>query len=56
MRRTRGSAPRDKPAIEKTLSAKGVSHTIVDAISAYGVVNISLRRLGYVKKRKAVGA
>lgn len=56
MRRTRGWAQRGKPAIEETPSARGVSHTIIGAISAYGVVNVSLREPGNVKKRRVVGA
>ncbi|KAG1626021.1 hypothetical protein G6F44_012543 [Rhizopus delemar] len=39
MRRSRGWAQRGKPAIEETTSARGVSHTVIGAISAYGVVN-----------------
>lgn len=56
MHRTRGWAPRGKLAIEETTSARGVSHTVIGAISAYGVVNVSLREPGNVKKRKVVGA
>ncbi|EIE92067.1 hypothetical protein RO3G_16778 [Rhizopus delemar RA 99-880] len=56
MRRSRGWAQRGKPAIEETTSARGVSHTVIGAISAYGVVNVSLREPGNVKKRRVVGA
>jgi phosphate/sulfate permease len=31
------------------------SHTIIGAISAFGVVNVSIRDPGNVKKRKVVG-
>jgi transposase len=33
-----------------------VSHTVIGGISAYGVVNVSLRVPGNVKKRRVVGA
>ncbi|KAG1509243.1 hypothetical protein G6F47_001604 [Rhizopus delemar] len=56
MRRSRGWAQRGKPAIEETTSARGVSHTVIGAISAYGIVNVSLREPGNVKKRRVVGA
>lgn len=56
MRRSRGWAQRGKPAIEETTSASGVSHTVIGAISAFGVVNVSMREPGNVKKRRVVGA
>ncbi|KAI8882858.1 hypothetical protein K501DRAFT_185763, partial [Backusella circina FSU 941] len=45
-------AQRDKRAIEETTSAKGVSHTVISANSAYGVMDVSLREPGNVKKRR----
>jgi transposase len=56
MRRSRGWAARGSPAVITTPSARAVSHTIIGAISAFGVVNISLREPGNVKRRKVVGA
>ncbi|EIE77307.1 hypothetical protein G6F46_011653 [Rhizopus delemar] len=56
MRRSRGWAQRGKPAIEERASARGVSHTVIGAVSALGVVNVSMREPGNVKKRRVVGA
>lgn len=56
MRRTRGWSTRGKPAVVESPSARGVSHTVIGAISAAGVINVSLREPGNVKKRKVVGA
>lgn len=53
IRRTRGWAPRGKLAIEETTSARSVSHTVIGAISAYGVMNVSLREPGNAKKKKS---
>ncbi|EIE81118.1 hypothetical protein RO3G_05823 [Rhizopus delemar RA 99-880] len=36
----------------ETTSARGVSHTVIGGISAYGVVNASLREPGNVKKKE----
>lgn len=35
---------------------KGVSHTVIGAVSAFGVVYLSIRDPGNVKRRKVVGA
>ncbi|KAG1054585.1 hypothetical protein G6F43_003415 [Rhizopus delemar] len=56
MRRSRGWTQRGKPAIEERASARGVSHTVIGAVSALGVVNVSMREPGNVKKRRVVGA
>lgn len=56
MRRSRGWSKRGTQAIITTPSARGVSHTVIGAISAIGVVNLSMREAGNVKKRKVVGA
>lgn len=56
MRRSRGWAQRSKPAIEETTSARSVSHTVISAVSPFGIVNVSMRELGNVKKRRVVGA
>lgn len=42
-------------AVITTPLARAVSHTIIGAISAFGVLNISLREPGNVKRRKVVG-
>ncbi|CEP09100.1 hypothetical protein [Parasitella parasitica] len=36
---SRGWAQRGKSAVEETTSARGVSHTVIGAVSAFGVVN-----------------
>lgn len=56
MRRSRGWSKRGTQAIVTVPSARGVSHTIIGAISALGVVNLSMRESGNTKKRKVVGA
>jgi hypothetical protein len=56
MRRSRGWAQRGKPAIEETTSARDISHTVIGAVSAFGVVNVSMREPDNVKKRRVVGA
>ncbi|CAO3665567.1 unnamed protein product [Rhizopus stolonifer] len=38
-----------------TPSARGVSHTVIGAISAIGVVNLSMKESGNVKRKKVVG-
>ena len=35
---------------------RGVSHTLIGAVFAFGVVNVSMRETGNVKKRRVVGA
>ncbi|KAG1471987.1 hypothetical protein G6F56_001802 [Rhizopus delemar] len=39
-----------------TRSARRVSHTVMGAISAIGVVNLSMSESGNVKRKKVVGA
>lgn len=56
LRRSRGWSKRGTQAIVTVQSARGVSHTIIGAISALGVVNLSMRESGNTKKRKVVGA
>ena len=56
MRRTRAWSKRGTEATIETPSARGVSHTVIGAVSAFGVVNLSLREPGNVKRRKVVGA
>lgn len=56
MRRTRGWSKQGTQAVIETPSARGASHTIIGAISAYGVVNVSVRDPGNTKKRRVVGA
>ena len=56
MRRSRAWSQRGKDAVVETPSTRGVSHTVLGAISSYGVVNVSLRDPGNVKKRRVVGA
>jgi hypothetical protein len=55
MRRSRNWAARDPPVVVTSPSAKAVLHTIIGTISAFSIVNISLREAGNVKKRKVVG-
>ncbi|KAG1049475.1 hypothetical protein G6F43_008198 [Rhizopus delemar] len=50
MRRSRGRSRRGAPARIESPSARGVSHTMIGAISAFGVVNVSMRKPGNVKK------
>ena len=56
MRRLRAWSQRGTQAIIESPSARAVSYTIIGAISAFGVVNVSIRDPGNVKKRKVVGA
>ncbi|KAI8636537.1 hypothetical protein BD408DRAFT_376719, partial [Parasitella parasitica] len=56
MRRSRAWSEGGTEAVIESPSARGVSHTIIGAISAFGVVNVSMREPGNVKKRKVVGA
>ncbi|KAG1449432.1 hypothetical protein G6F56_008644 [Rhizopus delemar] len=56
MRRSRGRSKRRTQAIVTVPSAKGVSPTIIGAISALGVANLSMRESGNTKKRKVVRA
>lgn len=56
MCRSRGWFKRGTEAVITTPSARGVSHTAIGAISAIGVVGLSMGESGNVKRRKAVGA
>jgi hypothetical protein len=56
MRRLRAWLQRGIQATIESPSARAVSHTIINAISAFGVVDVSIRDPGNVKKRKIVGA
>ncbi|CEP13779.1 hypothetical protein [Parasitella parasitica] len=56
MRRTRGWSKQGTQAVVETPSARGASHTIIGAISAFGVVNVSVRDPGNTRKRRVVGA
>ncbi|GAN11558.1 hypothetical protein MAM1_0691d11127 [Mucor ambiguus] len=56
MRRSRAWSPRGTQAVIELPLARAVSHTVIVAVSAFGVVNVSLRDPGNVKKRKVVGA
>ncbi|KAG1455572.1 hypothetical protein G6F55_006995 [Rhizopus delemar] len=47
---------RGEPAIVETPSTKAISRTILGAISSVGVINVSMRKPGNVKKRKVHGA
>ncbi|KAI8346389.1 hypothetical protein EDC96DRAFT_567853 [Choanephora cucurbitarum] len=44
------------PAIEETPSTKAVSKTALGAVSSAGIVNVSIREAGNVKRRKVAGA
>jgi hypothetical protein len=50
IRRSRAWSQRGTQAIIESPSARTVSHTIIDAISAFGAVNVSIRNPGNVKK------
>ena len=54
MRRSRGWSKRGTQAVVTTPSARGVSHTVIGAISAIGVVNLSMRESGNAKRKKVV--
>ncbi|GAA5813077.1 hypothetical protein MFLAVUS_006544 [Mucor flavus] len=56
MRRSRRWYKRGTEAVITTLSSRGVSHTVIGAILAIGVVNLSMRESGNIKRRKFVGA
>lgn len=56
MHRSRAWSRRGTQAIIESTSARGVSHTVIGAVSSFGVVNVSMRETGSVKKRKVVGA
>lgn len=52
MRQSRNWAARDPPVVVTSPSAKSVLHTIMGTISAFSIVNISLREPGNVKKKE----
>lgn len=56
MHRLRAWSQDGTQAMIESPSARAVSHTIIGGISAFGVVNVSIRDPGNVKKRKIVGA
>ncbi|KAI8875902.1 hypothetical protein K501DRAFT_299141 [Backusella circina FSU 941] len=57
MCRSRAWSTRGTQAIIEPPSARTVSHTpIIGAVSAFGVVNVSTRDPGNIKRRKVVGA
>lgn len=56
MTRERAWSLRGEPAVVETPSGKAVSHTVLGAISSVGVVNVSMREPGNVKRRKVAGA
>ncbi|KAG2210093.1 hypothetical protein INT45_013875 [Circinella minor] len=47
---------RGEPAVVETPSGRATSHTVLGAISSAGVVNVSMREPGNVKRRKVAGA
>lgn len=55
MRRSKTWSQRSTQAIIKSSSARAVSHTIISAILAFGVVNVSIRDSKKIKKIKVVG-
>ncbi|KAG1450377.1 hypothetical protein G6F56_008368 [Rhizopus delemar] len=56
MTRERAWSARGEPAIVETPSGRATSHTVLGAISSVGVVNVSMREPGNVKRRKMAGA
>ncbi|CEG67847.1 hypothetical protein RMATCC62417_04209 [Rhizopus microsporus] len=56
MTRGRAWSKKGEPAIEETPSTKAVSKTALGAVSSAGVVNVSIREAGNVKRRKVAGA
>ncbi|KAG1056438.1 hypothetical protein G6F43_001683 [Rhizopus delemar] len=56
MHRSRGWSAKSSAAIVETPSAKTNSQTVIGAISAFGVVNLTMRESGNIKRRKVVGA
>ncbi|KAI8991925.1 hypothetical protein BDF20DRAFT_810811 [Mycotypha africana] len=55
MRRSKAWSQHGRQMIIELLSAGRVPHTVMGAISSFGVVNVSLREPGNAKKRKALG-
>lgn len=56
MRRSRVWSKSSTQVIIESPSARAVSHTIIGAVLAFGVMNASIRDSGNVKKRRVVGA
>jgi hypothetical protein len=56
MRRSRGWSAKASAAIVETPSTKTSSQTVLGTISAFGVVNLTMRESGNIKRRKVVGA
>lgn len=56
MHRSKAWSRRGTQAIIESPSARGVSNTVIGAVSSFGVVNMSVREPGNVKKRRVVGA
>lgn len=56
MTRGRAWSKVGEPVIEITPSTKAVSKTALGAVSSAGVVNVSVREAGSVKRRKVAGA
>lgn len=53
MRRSRSWSQRGTQAIIESPSARAIAHTIIDAISAYGAVNVNIRDPGNFRKKKS---
>ncbi|KAG2209301.1 hypothetical protein INT46_003970 [Mucor plumbeus] len=56
MTRERAWSARVEPATVETPSGRATSHTVLGTISSVGVVNVSMREPGNVKRRKVAGA
>jgi hypothetical protein len=56
MRCSRGWSAKDSAAIVETPSTKANLQTVIGAISAFGIVNLTMRESGNIKRRKVVGA
>jgi hypothetical protein len=56
MRRSRGWPAKGSTAIVEAPSTKSNSQTVIGTISAFGVVNLTMRESGNIKRRKVVGA
>ncbi|KAG0734285.1 hypothetical protein G6F57_008114 [Rhizopus arrhizus] len=54
MRRSRGWSAKGSAVIVETPSTKANSQTVIEAISAFGVVNLTMREFGNIKRRKIV--
>ena len=56
MRRSRVWSKRGTQVIIESSSVRAASHTIIGAVSAFGVVNVNIQDPGNIKKRRVVGA